>query len=93
MFMAMCLKCLHLYPRDKCYTAVRALEARGARVVNITIPHLQAQSLAHGAQISTEFALTWDSMFHHRAEHMEDNTKVTIALGVVFHVLGTMVEH
>jgi Asp-tRNA(Asn)/Glu-tRNA(Gln) amidotransferase A subunit family amidase len=72
---------------------VRALEARGARVVNITIPHLQAQSLAHGAQISTEFALTWDSMFHHRAEHMEDNTKVTIALAKTFSSLEVLQGH
>eukprot|EP00041_Stephanoeca_diplocostata_P014875 m.281382 g.281382 ORF g.281382 m.281382 type:complete len:650 (+) comp19838_c0_seq9:195-2144(+) len=69
---------------DMCYAAVRALESRGARVVNISIPHLHAQSLAHGAQISTEFALTWDSMFHHRAHHMEDNTKITIALAKTF---------
>ena len=39
-----------------CDAAVRFLVDRGARVVNITIPHMQWLSMAHGITISSEFS-------------------------------------
>eukprot|EP00604_Paraphysomonas_vestita_P000210 CAMPEP_0174824728 /NCGR_PEP_ID=MMETSP1107-20130205/37330_1 /TAXON_ID=36770 /ORGANISM="Paraphysomonas vestita, Strain GFlagA" /LENGTH=210 /DNA_ID=CAMNT_0016053583 /DNA_START=308 /DNA_END=937 /DNA_ORIENTATION=- len=50
---------------EKCNEAILHLKSRGAQIINITIPHLQIMSLSHGIKIISEFALGFDSDYHH----------------------------
>jgi Asp-tRNA(Asn)/Glu-tRNA(Gln) amidotransferase A subunit family amidase len=63
-----------------CYKAIHALEARGAQLVNISIPHLQVMSVSHGIKIITEFALGFDLDYHSAFDLLEPNTQITISL-------------
>lgn len=67
--------------RRACRRAVAALEARGATVVKILVPHLQWMGLAHGIKISSEFALAFDKTFHQNWADLETNTRITVGLG------------
>lgn len=67
--------------RQLCHASLQSLEARGATIVSITIPHLRWMALAHGIKISTEFAMLWDEIFHVHKDSMEPNTKITVGLG------------
>lgn len=49
--------------RTRCYEVVDFLKERGATVVEIAIPHLQAVAIAHGLKISSEFAVSWDKVW------------------------------
>lgn len=69
----------HVY--EKCLDVVRFLEARGATVVNITIPHLREIHLSHGIKILSEFGITWESAFYNRSHELEANTEITVMLG------------
>ncbi len=66
------------------------LKSRGATVVEITIPHLQWMSLAHGIKISSEFAMEWDSYYSSLKMDMEANTKITVGLGNSLTALETL---
>ena len=61
--------------------AVQALVARGATVVNVTIPHMQQLALAHGMIISSEFAHLHEQKMA-RGDVLEANTKITLGLGL-----------
>lgn len=61
--------------------AVQALVARGAVVVNISIPHMQQLALAHGMTISSEFAHLHERRMA-RGDVLEANTKITLGLGL-----------
>jgi Asp-tRNA(Asn)/Glu-tRNA(Gln) amidotransferase A subunit family amidase len=65
------------------WQVVEFLRSRGARVVEISIPHLQTLSLSHAITISSEFALTWDRTHHDGAygAYMEANTRITVGIG------------
>lgn len=71
--------------RAACDKAVQFLVSRGARIVDIVIPHMQALSLAHGLKISSEFALGFDVPYDNFPNEIEPalghNTRVTIAIG------------
>ena len=64
-----------------CYAALHYLEAKGATIVPIEIPHLRYMSLAHASKITTEFAIKFDHMLHTTPEALEPNTKITIGVG------------
>jgi Asp-tRNA(Asn)/Glu-tRNA(Gln) amidotransferase A subunit family amidase len=64
----------------ECYKAIHALEARGAQLINISIPHLQMMSVSHGIKIITEFALGFDLDYHTDFDLLEPNTQITISL-------------
>ena len=67
--------------RERCYEAVKYLKSKGATIVEISIPHLQVLSLAHGARISAEFASTWDLRYHSMPDSLEANTRVVMSIG------------
>jgi Asp-tRNA(Asn)/Glu-tRNA(Gln) amidotransferase A subunit family amidase len=48
--------------------------------VNITIPHLNWLSLAHGIKISTEYALEWDLIHSTKLKDLEPNTRLFLAI-------------
>ncbi|GBG25580.1 Glutamyl-tRNAGln amidotransferase subunit A, mitochondrial [Hondaea fermentalgiana] len=64
-----------------CEDALGALEALGATIVNVTIPHLRIMSMAHASKILTEFAMLWDLPYSSGNVTMEANTLITIAIG------------
>ena len=70
------------YPKvvARCRHAVELLEAKGATVVPIAMPHMKALQLAHGTKIVTEFALGYDARYHSGAG-LEANTRITVGLG------------
>mmetsp|Transcript_15651 Transcript_15651/g.28689 ORF Transcript_15651/g.28689 Transcript_15651/m.28689 type:complete len:618 (+) Transcript_15651:62-1915(+) len=61
--------------------AVDSLEAQGATIVNVSIPHLKEFSLSHSSKILTEFALGWDAKYHDSQVEIEPSTCMTLALG------------
>jgi Asp-tRNA(Asn)/Glu-tRNA(Gln) amidotransferase A subunit family amidase len=67
--------------RKRCYEVVDFLKSKGATVVEIEIPHLQAVAIAHGMKISTEFALSWDKVWGNAPESIEPNTLITLGIG------------
>lgn len=60
--------------------ALDKLVARGAELVNITIPNLLGLSLAHGLAISSEFAWSHDRDLHSGWE-LEPSTFIQLAIG------------
>lgn len=58
--------------------AVAQLEALGAEVVDIEIPHMHWLGLSHGMTISVDFALAFDDL---HASVLEANTQLTLKLG------------
>lgn len=64
----------------RCRHAVELLEAKGATVVPIAMPHMKALQLAHGTKIVTEFALGYDARYH-SGTGLEANTRITVGLG------------
>ena len=69
--------------RDRSYQVVDYLKSKGAKIVEISIPHLAELSLAHGFTISNEFALAYDLAFSSSSTHLEPSTRVTVAIGRV----------
>jgi Asp-tRNA(Asn)/Glu-tRNA(Gln) amidotransferase A subunit family amidase len=67
--------------RERCKEALKFLTARGAKIVNIHIPHLQIMSIAHAMRISTEFAMSFDSHFYAYPDR-SDMMNVLICVGV-----------
>ena len=67
--------------RDRAKEAVAYLESLGARVVEISIPHMAQLSLAHGLKISSEFAAAWDRTHYHPSDMLEPNTRITVGIG------------
>lgn len=65
----------------KCMEVLDSLQKRGARIVNITIPHLREIHLSHGIKILTEFGITWETEFFNKTYNLEPNTVITVALG------------
>lgn len=62
-----------------CDQVVEFLERQGAKIVNITIPHLRELHLSHALKILSEFSLKWDARSH--MSRLEPNTEITLALG------------
>jgi Asp-tRNA(Asn)/Glu-tRNA(Gln) amidotransferase A subunit family amidase len=54
--------------RTRSYEVVEFLKSKGAKIVEIEIPHMQAILLAQGIKIASEFAVGWDSIFHNSPE-------------------------
>ena len=48
--------------------------------MNISIPHLNWFSLAHGIKISTEYALEWDLIHSTKLDDLEPNTRLFLAI-------------
>lgn len=69
--------------RERAYQVVDFLKSKGAKVIEISIPHLAELSLAHGFSISNEFALAYDLAFSSSSTHLEPSTRVTVAIGRV----------
>jgi len=63
-----------------CVKALDVMQAQGAVLVNITIPHMQALSMSHGIGISVEFSHLNDLLYSN-GHPLEPNTRVTLALG------------
>mmetsp|Transcript_14535 Transcript_14535/g.24120 ORF Transcript_14535/g.24120 Transcript_14535/m.24120 type:complete len:438 (-) Transcript_14535:188-1501(-) len=76
---------------DMCRQSLAALEARGAVLVPISIPHLHWLALAHSMKISSEFALGFDYEYHHEFELLEANSKVTVGIGKTWTAMEVLV--
>ena len=74
-----------------CRQGLAALEARGATLVPISIPHLHWLAIAHSMKISSEFALGFDYEYHHAFELLEPNSKVTVGIGKSFSAMEVLV--
>lgn len=74
-----------------CRQSVAALEARGATLVPIRIPHLHWLAMAHSMKISSEFALGFDYEYHHQYSLLEANSKITVGIGKSFSALEVLV--
>lgn len=68
---------------EACNKAIQALVNRGAKVVEISIPHVSIMRLAHALIISAEFALTVDAPYHDQVnpEYLEHMTRITVGIG------------
>ena len=66
---------------DACMKAVQQLQENGAKILNITIPHLREIHMSHALKITNEFALQWEDRFFDPNYQMEANTEVTLAIG------------
>lgn len=49
--------------KARCNEVLNFLKKQGVEVVDIDIPHLQAQSLAHGIKLSSEMAQSWEKIY------------------------------
>lgn len=67
--------------RTRCYEVVDFLKSKGAQIVEIQIPHLQAVLISQGLKIASEFAAGWDSKFHNTPDSLEPNTRITVGIG------------
>lgn len=67
--------------RRQCKEVLDFLESRGAKVVPISIPHLQTIRLAHGIKISTEFSSRWDKDLSTRPGSIDPSIAITLAIG------------
>ena len=65
---------------EACKSALGTLEALGAEVVPVSLPHLKALSLAHGLHISVEFSSFFGNLMHN-GHSLEPGTRVTLGLG------------
>ncbi|CAB9531534.1 Glutamyl-tRNA(Gln) amidotransferase subunit A [Seminavis robusta] len=63
-----------------CKAVITELEKRGAKVVEVSIPHLKAMSLAHGLNISVAFSALEETHFYHR-DDLEPATKIQLQMG------------
>lgn len=59
---------------------IRELEKRGAKVVEVCIPHLRTLSLSHGFNISTFFSTLNETHFYHRHD-LEPGTRIQLQVG------------
>lgn len=65
-----------------CKAAIAELEKKGAKVVEVSIPHLKALSLAHSFGISTFFTVANESDFYER-DDLEPGSKIQLQVGKV----------
>lgn len=65
---------------EKCKTALQQCENRGAKIVNVAIPHLNAISLAHQMSVSMEISNIQERDFYCRRD-LEPATMIQLALG------------
>eukprot|EP00545_Synedropsis_sp_CCMP1620_P011552 CAMPEP_0119016970 /NCGR_PEP_ID=MMETSP1176-20130426/14927_1 /TAXON_ID=265551 /ORGANISM="Synedropsis recta cf, Strain CCMP1620" /LENGTH=654 /DNA_ID=CAMNT_0006970549 /DNA_START=38 /DNA_END=2002 /DNA_ORIENTATION=- len=63
-----------------CKAVVNELQKRGAKVVEVTIPHLKALSMAHGFSLSTAFSSLEETHFYHRND-LEPATRIQLQVG------------
>ena len=64
----------------KCKEAILQLESRGAKIVEVTIPHLNAITLAHQLSVSMEISHNQERDYYSRRD-LEPATFIQIALG------------
>jgi Asp-tRNA(Asn)/Glu-tRNA(Gln) amidotransferase A subunit family amidase len=74
-----------------CRQSLAALEARGATLVPVSIPHLHWLAMAHSMKIASEFALGFDYEYHHAFDLLEPNSKVTVGIGKSFSAMEVLV--
>ena len=67
--------------RTQVDAALAALEAYGATLVDVAIPHMMALSTAHGMLISSEFAAAHDREYSEHSVPIEASTRIQLALG------------
>jgi Asp-tRNA(Asn)/Glu-tRNA(Gln) amidotransferase A subunit family amidase len=67
---------------NSCKAVIKELQQRGANVVEVSIPHLNALSLAHSLAISVLFSAAEEANFYHR-DDIEPATKIQLQLGKV----------
>ncbi|CAB9505559.1 Glutamyl-tRNA(Gln) amidotransferase subunit A [Seminavis robusta] len=64
---------------QRCKEALQQLESRGARIVEVTIPHLNALDLAHGFVVSMELSYITEREYHTRSD-LEPATLIQLAV-------------
>lgn len=75
---------VHVDLRSRTQEVADFLVGQGATLVPIRIPHLMVASFAHALKIATEFARAFDSDYalNTTASYLEDNTRVTVSIGM-----------
>lgn len=63
-----------------CKSVVTELEKRGAKVIEVTLPHLNILSMAHGFDISTAFSSLEEEHFYNRND-LEPATRIQLQVG------------
>lgn len=63
-----------------CKAVLNELEKRGAKIVEVVIPHLKALSLSHGMNISMAFSMSHETEYYHRND-LEPATMIQLGTG------------